>query len=338
MRLSIRTVMLSFFLLLLGTKLAYAQKQAEPVAPTSNQLVVLSTAVDRVNQTLTIQGTGFGAQPPQVWCENYLMTVISATDTQIIMFLPNAVPDGSHLLTVIRGTGEKDRGGFIFTLGSAGQGSVGPAGPQGPAGPAGPMGPQGDTGATGPAGPAGPKGDTGAVGPKGDPGPAGPTGDVGPTGPVGPAGPEGPVGPAGPAGPAGATGPAGAMGPAGPQGEMGPTGPAGPTGPQGPVGPQGATGATGPQGPAGISGQMIASTAMLTLNLMPNQQSSLDVTCPTGKRVLGGGWETNNPSANVHALSSYPLSQTSWRVVIRLSQDTAATFGFRVWAVCGFAN
>ena len=83
---------------------------------------------------------------------------------------------------------------------------------------------------------------------------------------------------------------------------------------------------------------MIASTAMVTLNLFANQQSSMDVSCPTGKRVLGGGWETNNPSANVHALSSYPLTQSSWRVVIRLSQPDAATFGFRVWAVCATAN
>src|SRR5262245_47476149 len=108
MRILIRTALLSLLIVLLGTELAYAQKKNEPVPPPSNQLVILSTAVDRVNQTLTIQGIAFGTQPPQVWCENYLMTVISATDTQIIMFLPNAVPDGSHLLTVIRGNGEKD--------------------------------------------------------------------------------------------------------------------------------------------------------------------------------------------------------------------------------------
>ena len=32
-------------------------------------------------QTLTVQGVGFGAQAPQVWCESYLMTVISAMVT-----------------------------------------------------------------------------------------------------------------------------------------------------------------------------------------------------------------------------------------------------------------
>ncbi|HTG98906.1 MAG TPA: IPT/TIG domain-containing protein [Vicinamibacterales bacterium] len=264
MRLSTRILMLSFLLVILGTELAYAQKKNEVATPSVNQLVVLSTAADRVNQTLTIEGMAFGSQPPQVWCENYLMTVISATDTQIIVFLPAAIPDGSHLLTVSRGNGDKDRGGFVFHVGGAsGQGSVGPAGPQGPAGPggpqgpagpAGPQGPAGPAGPQGPAGPAGPKGDTGAVGPKGDPGPAGPKGDTGAAGPVGPQGPEGPAGPAGPAGATGATGPAG------PQGEMGPVGPAGPagatgaTGPAGPQGLKGDTGSTGPQGEMGPAG------------------------------------------------------------------------------------
>src|SRR4051812_33637400 len=177
MRLSSRTLLLAFLIVILGTEFAYAQKSTAAVAPKADQVVVLSTTVDRVNQTLTIQGFGFGSQAPQVWCENYLMTVLSATDTQLVVFLPGAVPDGTHLLSVIRGNGEKDRGTFNMSVGTPGQGPAGPVGPQGvagPAGPAGPMGPKGDkgaTGATGAAGPTGPKGDAGAVGPKGDPGP-----------------------------------------------------------------------------------------------------------------------------------------------------------------------
>jgi hypothetical protein len=278
MRLSTRILMLSLLLVMLGTELAYAQKKNDVVSPSTNQLVILSAAVDRVNQTLTIEGMAFGSQPPQVWCESYLMTVISATDTQVIVFLPSAIPDGSHLLTVTRGNGEKDRGGFIFYVGSYGKGTPGPAGPQGPAGPTGPKGDAGATGATGPAGPkgdagaVGPKGDAGAVGPKGDPGSAGPKGDTGAAGPVGPQGPEGAVGPTGPAGaagpdgpqgpkgdtgatgPQGETGPAGSVGPAGPAGPTGPTGATGPAGPTGPPGPQGGTGATGAQGPPGPQG------------------------------------------------------------------------------------
>ena len=257
MRLSSRTFMLSFLLLILGTDLAYAQKTV--VANSSNQLTILSTAVDRDNQTLTVQGMAFGSQPPQVWCETWPMTVISATDTQLVIFLPAAVPDGTHLLTIARGNGDKDRGAFIMSVGSPGQGSAGPQGPAGAAGPAGPAGPKGDTGATGAAGPAGPKGDTGATGAAG---PAGPKGDVGPTGPAGPKGDTGAVGPKGDTGSAGPQGPAGPQGAMGAEGPAGPTGPAGPAGPAGAAGPQGETGAAGPAGPVGPKGDTGAQGAV----------------------------------------------------------------------------
>jgi hypothetical protein len=366
MRLSTRILMLSFLLVILGTELAYAQKKNEVATSSVNQLVVLSTAADRVNQTLTIEGMAFGSQPPQVWCENYLMTVISATDTQIIVFLPAAIPDGSHLLTVSRGNGDKDRGGFVFHVGGAsGQGSVGPAGPQGPAGPAGPAGPQGPAGPAGPqgpagpagpqgpAGPAGPKGDTGAVGPKGDPGPAGPKGDTGAAGPVGPQGPEGPAGPAGPAGATGATGPAGPqgeMGPAGPTGPQGPaglqglTGDTGAQGPQGPAGPQGPTGAQGPAGPAGppgLTGQQVVSSALLTVTLQPDETKTWELSCLVGQRVFGGGWDAagaNNTVVSVHPLASFPSSTTKWKVTLKLTQSTPGTFNVRLYAVCAYSN
>ena len=42
-------------------------------------LVVLSTTVDRVSQTLTIRGSGFGSRAPQVLCETDSMTIVSAS-------------------------------------------------------------------------------------------------------------------------------------------------------------------------------------------------------------------------------------------------------------------
>ena len=80
MRLSSRTLLTALLLVILGTDFAYAQSQKSN-GNSSKQLMVLSTSVDRANQTLTIQGSAFGSQPPQVWCETYQMTVISATDT-----------------------------------------------------------------------------------------------------------------------------------------------------------------------------------------------------------------------------------------------------------------
>src|SRR4029450_2966324 len=136
MRLSRRILMPVLLMVILGTQLAYAQNPKK-------QLMILSTSVDRTNQTLTVQGSGFGAQAPQVWCETFQMTVISATDTQLVVFLPSGVPDGTHLLTISRGSGEKDTNTFDMHVGTTGQGTVGPAGPQGPVGTPGPGWPPG---------------------------------------------------------------------------------------------------------------------------------------------------------------------------------------------------
>ena len=101
MRLSKRIVLIALAFVFMGTALAHAQKKLTNtlvITRPSEHLVVLSTAVDRANQTLTIQGLGFGAQPPQVWCETYLMTVMSATDSQLVVFLPGPLVGASGKL------------------------------------------------------------------------------------------------------------------------------------------------------------------------------------------------------------------------------------------------
>ena len=323
MRLRNRRSLAALVLVLMGSTLAHAQKKAVAaldVATSKGDLVILSTSIDRVNQTLTIQGQSFGPQAPQVWCETYAMTVLSATDNQLVVFLPAAVPDGTHLLTVVRGPSEKDRGSFAMNVGTPGRGPAGPKGDPGVAGP------KGDTGA------AGPKGDSGAAGPQGDAGAAGPKGDTGATGPAGPAGQ---VGAPGAKGDTGAAGLQGVQGPTGLQGVQGPTGPQGVPGPAGLPGPQGPV---GPQGPAGIiTGHQIVSTGMMTTTVAGNGTATLSATCPTGKRVLGGGYDTTLGTWVVHPVSMIP-TVTVWSVTLRLAQDTGATFGFRVYAVCGSAT
>jgi hypothetical protein len=82
----------------------------------------------------------------------------------------------------------------------------------------------------------------------------------------------------------------------------------------------------------------VVSTALATVTLSTlGQTATLDVACPTGKRVLGGGYESS-ANAAVHTVASFPLTQTSWRVALRLSQDGPVTFTFRVYAVCAFSN
>jgi hypothetical protein len=78
---------------------------------------------------------------------------------------------------------------------------------------------------------------------------------------------------------------------------------------------------------------VIAMTALTSVTLLANAQTTLEMTCPNGKRVLGGGFEANVNLA-LHPIASFPPTPSSWRVVVRLSQDMGATFSWRVYAVC----
>lgn len=83
---------------------------------------------------------------------------------------------------------------------------------------------------------------------------------------------------------------------------QGPPGPAGAAGPQGPVGP------IGPQGPAGVSG-WVRVTRVFTVD--PGQKGGARVTCPSGKKLLGGGATPGN------VLLSGPTSDAEWVVLVQ---------------------
>src|SRR4051794_29702332 len=184
MAISKRTILLGVWLAVASPVTALAQSQSG--SSKNTQLVILSTTSNRPANTVTIRGLGFGDRAAQVWCEDYSLTILSWTDSEIVVHFPDALADGSYLLTIIRGEGQKAQGVFDMTV--QGQTTGTAAGPRGEAGPA---GPKGDTGAAGPkgdTGPAGPKGETGA---KGDPGAKGDTGAAGPKGDAGIAGAKG---------------------------------------------------------------------------------------------------------------------------------------------------
>jgi len=80
---------------------------------------------------------------------------------------------------------------------------------------------------------------------------------------------------------------------------------------------------------------VIAQSALTPVNNLPaSAQTTLEVTCPNGKRVLGGGFEAN-VDLTLHPIASFPPTAFTWRVTVRLSQSTAASFSWRVYAVCG---
>ena len=266
------------------------------------QLVITSAYVDHSTHRLVITGRnltkGASVRPsqnphPLVTLDLQPMVVERSSQYEIVLApLSPTYPEGSHLLTVSRGNGALDSATFVVAIYSEPSVIMGPTGPAGPQGPTGPAGP------------------------------AGATGPAGPTGPQGPAGPAGPTGPAGPAGPQGLVGPSGPAGPAGPQG------PVGQSGPQGPIGPQGATGAVGPQGPAGIGGLELVSATVTS----PGQVTSLNLllaraTCPTGKRVIAGGFNLVSVFARqLTVLTSFPDVDTdSW--VVEFQNKTSMNLG-----------
>jgi Collagen triple helix repeat (20 copies) len=98
----------------------------------------------------------------------------------------------------------------------------------------------------------------------------------------------------------------GPQGPVGGPGSQGAPGPAGTPGPRGAPGPQGQPGTSGS---AGVGGYEIISTHQ-TLPL--NGSIEVTATCPTGERVIGGGYVA--PSVLDTASSSKPEGDTGWRV------------------------
>jgi len=181
-------------------------------------------------------------------------------------------------------------------------------GPEGPAGPMGSAGADGSDGAPGPAGPIGPAGAPGADGADGTDGAPGPAGPVGPTGPAGAPGADG------------ADGAPGAVGPVGP---IGPTGPTGPQGVQGVQGARGPTGLTGPQGPNGVSGYQIVSAG-------PFGAGAHSVSCPSGKRAVGGGY-FNYDGSSLTARGNRPINNGSaWEVDV-LPESPARYY---IYAIC----
>ena len=199
-------------------------------------------------------------------------------------------------------------------------GSAGPAGTDGAAGADGLIGADGTNGTDGADGLIGADGANGADGFNGAAGADGLDGAAGLEGAAGADGVEGAAGADGLNGLDGADGADGADGPAGPQGAIGPAGVAGPVGP------------TGPVGPAAVSGYEVVS-AVSTNNGSTMTQTA---TCPTGKKVLGGGANTTN--SNLHIVGSAPsgtLNQTAWTATAdRIAQVGGSQYTLTVYAIC----
>jgi hypothetical protein len=110
--------------------------------------------------------------------------------------------------------------------------------------------------------------------------------------------------------------------------------PAGATGPAGPAGPQGqpgAQGAQGPQGAPGISGYELVIGPEITVADRASVQQT--IRCPAGKRVVGGGFDSNSSSGLTLNRSGAPNAEgLAW--FVRVTNDSGAERRIQAQAIC----
>jgi hypothetical protein len=111
----------------------------------------------------------------------------------------------------------------------------------------------------------------------------------------------------------------------------------GPPGPAGPAGPPGEQGPAGPQGPPGVSAYEIVSTSR-TFDA-GDVAAVTQVTCPDGKRVLGGGFQGDNwtPTTRVTINQPFILGDNQvfgWTVQADGHENNGAPWRIIGWAIC----
>lgn len=102
-----------------------------------------------------------------------------------------------------------------------------------------------------------------------------------------------------------------------------------------PAGPAGPTGPAGPAGPPGLSGvERVESTS--ATNSTPSRTAT--ITCPAGKRLVGGGARLNPILPQVALQQSFPDNDNVYRAAAREIVGTGSTWSLTVFAVCATAS
>ena len=154
---------------------------------------------------------------------------------------------------------------------------------------------------------------------------------------------RGQVGPSGPPGPSGAPGAVGSPGPAGPTGPAGPSGSPGAAGSPGPSGP---TGSPGPSGAPGVSGREVIRLGSDPADV-GDDFKELFVWCPSGKKILGGGYSYSSGSRVISITATEPVvaggiyTEDGWHVaglVSNLNGNGSYDWTLNGWAVCAWTS
>jgi hypothetical protein len=150
-------------------------------------------------------------------------------------------------------------------------------------------------------------------------------------------GPQGPEGVAGRDGINGTNGAPGAPGAQGAQGAQGAPGTQGAPGAQGTPGAQGAQGEPGaPGADGGFDPSKVVFPQSSPTPVNPSSSAAANALCPTGARVLGGGWSSTPSNGVLETIDSRAASFGSiqgWTVQVRNWGTTAATL--TAHGVCG---
>jgi hypothetical protein len=95
------------------------------------------------------------------------------------------------------------------------------------------------------------------------------------------------------------------------------------------------TGPTGPQGPAGPPGVSAREQISAETGVSSASPKSITATCPTGKRVLGGGVEISGAGrARVTATENKPSGDTGWEGEAFEAVATGSGWKLVVHAIC----
>jgi hypothetical protein len=97
-------------------------------------------------------------------------------------------------------------------------------------------------------------------------------------------------------------------------------------------------GPMGPQGPAGAPG--VSAREQVTVETpLTSGAKNVTVTCPTGKRVLGGGVEVGGNGRNrVTVTENKPSGDNAWEAEAFEAVNTPATWKITVHAICAVVS
>jgi hypothetical protein len=100
----------------------------------------------------------------------------------------------------------------------------------------------------------------------------------------------------------------------------------------GPAGPAGPAGRAGPTGPVGVSAEQLVTADSSTNS---NTVKSQSVSCPSGKKVLGGGAAVSTTSNSLAITRSFPSADLSaWTAEAQETSAFAGNWKVTVFAIC----